>query len=51
MSKKKIKVFKEYDEAHIFSVINRVGSYKVLKAPNTPKSWVVELKNRKLLTE
>lgn len=46
MSKKKVKIFKEYDEAHIYSVINRVGSYRVLKASNTARSWVVELRNR-----
>ena len=52
MSKKKIKIFKEYDEAHIFSIINKHRDFKVVKSSgNGQKGWMVILKNKKLLME
>ncbi len=51
MSKKKVKTFREYDEAHIHAILNRVGKYTVIKAPNTRKEWAIQLKDSKLLME
>jgi len=51
MAKKKIRVFKEFYEAHVYSVLNKIGPYRVIKAPNVNKFWAVELKNKQLLRE
>lgn len=52
MSKKKIKIFKEYDDAHIFSILNKHREFKVIKSSGQgQKGWMVMLKNNKFLTE
>lgn len=51
MSKKKVKTFKEYDEAHIHAILNKVGSYSIVKAPTVKKQWAIQLKNNKLVME
>lgn len=43
MSKKRVKVFKEFDEAHIYSILNKVNGYRVVKAPNTTKKMYAVL--------
>lgn len=52
MSKKKVKIFKEYDDAHIFSILNKHRDFKVVKSSNQgQKGWMVILKNNKHLME
>lgn len=52
MSKKKIKIFKEYDDAHIHSILNKHRDFRVVKSSGQgQKGWMVILKNNKYLME
>lgn len=52
MAKKKIKVFSEYDDAHIYTILNKHREFKVVKySGQGKKGWMVMLKNNKYLME
>lgn len=46
MAKKRAKVFKEYDEAFIYCVLNKIPYLKVV---GNKKEYMVVLKNKKIL--